>query len=132
MYNNSGSGFVMFLVGIGFFIGLALTLLFVYLVIRVVEQYLWPRGKDFGRSGRGAVASSAQAHAAPPVSPTPPAQTPTAEQSEVPSVPDAAPGHEEGETTRAIRILDLRLANGEMEIDDYKSRREALGRPDNG
>lgn len=138
MYNYSGSGFVMFLFGIGFFVGLTITLLIVYLIIRLVEQYLWPRGKAFTRPttrGAGAAAPAAPQPAA--------ASKPAAPEATGPEQPDAtdspaapesrpatvAPGHEEGETTRAIRILDLRLANGEIEIDDYKSRRDALGRP---
>lgn len=146
MYNYSGSGFMMFIVGVGFFIGLAVTLLIVYLIIRLVEQYLWPRGQAFRRpSGVAAPPQAAPATAAAPptppaapssasaaTGPVSPAPAPESTEASAPAAPEAenAPGHEEGETTRAIRILDLRLANGEIEIDDYKSRRDALGRPE--
>ena len=46
------------------------------------------------------------------------------------AAPAAAPAAPEDPTDSALRILNERLANGEIEVDDYYARRTALKGPD--
>lgn len=136
-----GNDFGSFLAVMGFSVMLGITLVSVYVVIRLLE-HVWPRRARAGYTTDPSLIHSHVGHPrvghAHPASVTtvpdgksaaePAVQhnAPTPEPAPTAPATVSLPGHDEGEATTALRVLDLRLANGDIDVADYQSRRDAL------